>query len=156
MSTDCLFCAFTWWLVLSVFRCILSSQFPKSCPELWCLYLSCVLLTVSHYRWCCAHLLGIFPVLCGRVLVHGSKYGIYIKYTQWSIFLWMFGACCWEVLIVISPVVLSKYLGFRLSRSLPVWQMAFLQTASKKPSGADTVVVQRHVTVCNSLQKLKT
>lgn len=57
--------------------------------------------------------------------------------------------------IVVSPVVLSKYLGFHLSRSLPAWQMALLQTANKQ-CGPYTVVVQIHATACNSLQKLKT
>lgn len=46
------------------------------------------------------------------------------------------------MLIVISPVVLSKYLGLHLSKSLPVWQMALLQTASKMQCGAYTVVVR--------------
>lgn len=64
--------------------------------------------------------------------------------------------CFSEMLIVISPVVLDKYLGFHLSRYLPVQQVAFLQAANRMQCGAYTAVVLIHATACNSPQKLKT
>lgn len=71
------------------------------------------------------------------------------------LFSFEFAACCCETLIVMSPVVLSKYLRFHLSRSLIMWQMALLQTAKEMQCRACTVV-QMHTAACNSLQKLKT
>lgn len=41
----------------------------------------------------------------------------------------MLGSCCCEILTVIGPVVLSKYLAFQMSRSIQL-EMAFLQTAN--------------------------